>query len=164
MNVKNGLIPTINTKEYLQFLLERAVTNKAWNDNAADRLCKCAISMKCDWITVHSMWVQSCHQLLLKYTLKKYKSDLKKHKKSKRRGSRVSLLNIEDFKEYKDEKDIKSDTKICVTIGYPLGQTSTIAKLAEATQSVQDGAQRIRFATPFNKFAIITDCIRSIYS
>ena len=144
INAKNGIIPNINTKEYLQFLLERAVTNKAWNDNDADRLCKCAISMKCDWITVHSMWVETCQQLLLRYTVKKYKADLKKHKKSKRRGSKISFPSNHEFREYKDENDIKSSTKICVTIGYPLGQTSTISKVTEATQAIKDGASRIR--------------------
>ena len=47
------------------------VSNTAWNDNDAERLCKCAVSMGCDWITVHSMWVKLCYDLLLKYTIKK---------------------------------------------------------------------------------------------
>jgi hypothetical protein len=77
MNIKpiKPIIPSMNTKEYLQFLLERAVTNKAWNDSDAERLCKCAVSMKCDWITVHSMWVRKCNELLLKYTVKQVKND-----------------------------------------------------------------------------------------
>merc|ERR1711997_1030560 len=89
-NNKDNVVPMINTKEYLQFLLKRAVTNNAWNDNDADRLCQCAINMKCDWITVHSMWVSKCSELLIKYTIKKYKNDSRKCKKSKRRGSKIS--------------------------------------------------------------------------
>merc|ERR1740123_2974717 len=143
-------IPSMNTKQYLQFLLERAMTNKAFNDNDADRLCKCAIVLKCDWITVHSMWVPLCNELLLRYTIKKYKEELKAFKKSNRRGSKVSFNSME-FKTVEYEKNMKSETNICVTIGYPLGQTSTYAKVAEARESVKCGAKRIRLMVSAGK-------------
>eukprot|EP01083_Nonionella_stella_P092655 259422_1 len=150
-----SIIPGMNTKEYLQFLLEKAVTNKTWNDNDADRLCKCAISMKCDWITVHSMWVKKCFGLLKQYTINQYKIDLKAHKKSKRRGSRMIAAPPKQFKKVKDENELKSLCKICVTIGYPLGQTSTVSKVAETRQSVEDGAQRVRLMVSAGK--VITE-------
>ena len=77
----------IKYKSYILIISTNTVSNKAWNENDAERLCKCAVSQSCEWITVHSMWVQICHDLLLKYTLKQYQTNLKKHKKSKRRGT-----------------------------------------------------------------------------
>eukprot|EP01084_Bolivina_argentea_P167509 290709_1 len=67
----------INTTEQLNFYLERALTNKLWNDNDANILCKTAINMKCNWITIHSLWVPKCKELLHKHSVLKYKNDLK---------------------------------------------------------------------------------------
>jgi len=148
---QSGNIPSIHSKEYLQFLLEGAMTSKAWNDHDADRLCQCAVSRKSEWITVHSMWVALCRRLLLKHTIKRYRTELKLHRKSKRRGSKKAHAELSEFKEYKDESEIKSATQICVTIGYPLGQTSTLCKVTEAKQAVLDGATRIRLMVSAGK-------------
>ena len=155
----------MNTMEYLQFLLERAITNKTFGDTdgtriyvfcsknhiadvcifyIADRLCKCAITMKWDWITVHSMWVNLCNQLLQKYAIQKYKNNLKMHKRSKRRGSSGFVPPMYDFEEVKDENEIKPVTKICAAISYPLGQSSTASKTAAAKEAIDSGAKRIR--------------------
>eukprot|EP01083_Nonionella_stella_P076838 209547_1 len=156
-----SLIPNTNTKEYLQFLLERALRNKAWNDHDADILCKCAVSMRTEWITVHSMWVHKCHDLLLKYTHLKDKKDLKLLKKSQRRGSKFCMPT--GF----DENRMQCMTKICATIGYPLGQTSTACKVTEAVQAIADGAHRIRLMISVGKVIVddwqyITNEIKSV--
>ena len=43
-----------------------------------------------------------------------------------------------------DENAVNSKTRVCCIVGYPFGQTSTAAKVAEAKCAVRDGAARIR--------------------
>ena len=68
-------------KEYMQFLAQHAITNKMWSENDADRLCKSAVHGGEEWVTVHSMWVATVDDLLLKYTRKEFKEDRRKSQK-----------------------------------------------------------------------------------
>eukprot|EP01083_Nonionella_stella_P177228 622253_1 len=147
-------IPAANTNEYLQFLLNKALTSKVWSDDDADILCKCAISMQCQQITVHSMWVRKCHQLLLKYSFLRYQSHLQQYKKSRRRGINASWSDTGyrfPRESTSTSNHVAHDTEICVIVGHPLGETSTAAKVAETKQAVIDGAKRIRLIVSAGK-------------
>lgn len=131
--------------EYMQFLAQRAITNKMWNENDADRLCKSAVQNKEEYVTVHSMWVQTVEDLLLKYTRTAFKEEKRKSSKAGRRGSKSAFQIRAAFENIEDEKQITdSETKTCCLVGYPFGQTATAAKVAEAKIAVNDGAARIR--------------------
>ena len=62
-------------KEYMLFLAQHAISNRMWSENDADRLCKFAVHCGEEWVTIHSMWVATVHELLLKYTRKQFIED-----------------------------------------------------------------------------------------
>merc|ERR550525_1616252 len=137
--------PNPDGPQYLQFLASRAITNKMFNERDADRLCKSAVSSKEEFVTVHSMWVSTVDELLLKHTRNEFKEDKRKSNKAGRRGSKSSFQIRAAFQDIEDEKEITvSETKICCIVGYPFGQTATRAKVAEAKYAVNDGAERVR--------------------
>jgi len=134
-------VPPVNSAAYLHFLGERALSSKAWNDNDADRLCQAAIAQRAPWLTVHSMWTPLCRQLLDKYANRARDKKSRSKRKARRRGSKI--VTLKETKSGNDD-DAATTTRVCATIGYPLGQSSRASKVAEAAQAVIDGAARIR--------------------
>jgi len=94
------------------------------------------------------MWVTTVDDLLLKHTRNEFKEDKRKENKAGRRGSKAkNTFQIRAaFEHIEDEKEITvSETKICCIVGYPFGQTATVAKVAEAKYAVNNGAERSRY-------------------